>query len=326
MVRVSDGLIRIAVVRLGQLGDLVMTLPALARLTSSGADVTLITDTHHQPLLTRLVPGIAVVSPPDGGDFDAVIDLHGTPAARRVVRSLRTPIVVRTGKESLARRSLLQTALGRGVRTFSDPPRHTWPERHLAAAAQVLERLGLQSQAVDSWPSIPSSGPLRGGPLGLVVGARHDLKRWPPERWSDLASQWRDKTGSEVLVIAAPWEMSIAHAVGGRIETPSLHGLPDVLLRCSVVVSADTGPLHLAAALGLPVVGLFGPTPLGSGFWVWDSHGEALAPRTPCSPCSLHGAGTCRMPTQLCFEEYDAGDALAAALRLRSVHWSRAAI
>ena len=66
------------------------------------------------------------------------------------------------------------------------------------------------------------------------------------------------------------------------------------LSRCGVLVAGDTGPLHLAAALGARVVGLFGSTPVNTGFWTWEEQGTLLrAEGLACSPCSMHGRRRC---------------------------------
>ena len=67
--------------------------------------------------------------------------------------------------------------------------------------------------------------------------------------------------GDRVLVVWGPREEEVARAVGAPIAPPTnLRELATILRHASVVIGGDTGPLHLAAALGTPVVGLYGPT------------------------------------------------------------------
>src|SRR5207249_11467718 len=93
-------------------------------------------------------------------------------------------------------------------------------------------------------------------------------KRWPIECFRSLARRLADEAGASVLVIWGPNELTDARTIVGT-ETPghailapptNLDELLAVLRRASVVVAGDTGPLHLAAALGTPCVGLYGPT------------------------------------------------------------------
>jgi len=102
----------------------------------------------------------------------------------------------------------------------------------------------------------------------LNPGAGRPDKRWPVESFRALARRLADETSASVLVIWGPNELADARAIVGT-ETPgravlapptNLDELLAVLRRASVMVAADTGPLHLAAALGTHCVGLYGPT------------------------------------------------------------------
>jgi ADP-heptose:LPS heptosyltransferase len=121
------------------------------------------------------------------------------------------------------------------------------------------------------------------------------------------------------VIVVGPWEQDllaeILHEPSVRPAPPSLVALPDTLASCAVVVAGDTGPLHLAGALGVPVVGLFGPTPLNAGFWVWP-RGRALAPEVSCSPCSLHGTAVCPRGTGACLDEHSVDEVLRIVLDL----------
>ena len=125
-----------------------------------------------------------------------------------------------------------------------------------------------------------------------------DFKRWPPERYADLARRLRDDRGLPVLLTAGPGEEALADEVaaasGGAARrappTRSLAELGALLARAAVVVGADTGPVHLAAVLGVPTVALFGPkdpavyAPKGRGVRVvWK--------QVWCSPCRLRRCG-----------------------------------
>lgn len=110
----------------------------------------------------------------------------------------------------------------------------------------------------------------------LNPGAARPEKRWPPGRFRELAERiGRDGLG-RVLVLWGPGEHDAARAIaagGAAVLAPptGVQGLIAVLRRASVLVAGDTAPLHVAAALGVPCVGLFGPTsavrngPYGTG-------------------------------------------------------------
>jgi len=99
----------------------------------------------------------------------------------------------------------------------------------------------------------------------LNPGAGRPDKRWPLARFIELARRLRLAVGATVVVAWGPSEREQAHAIaegaGALLAPPtSLDGLLALLRRVSVVVASDTGPLHMAAAVGVPCVGLYGPT------------------------------------------------------------------
>jgi heptosyltransferase-1 len=117
-----------------------------------------------------------------------------------------------------------------------------------------------------------------GGPLRYVVlnpGAAWPNKRWPPERFGALAAALQDRTGLRSLVTWGPAEQELATAVvnasdGSASLAPatSVSDLAVLMREAALVVSGDTGPLHIAAAMGAPLVGLYGPTwPERNGPW-----------------------------------------------------------
>lgn len=323
----------VSAVRLGRLGDLVMTLPALGWLATH-VHLQVVTDARYVPLMSHALPGATVLADPrEAAPADVVLDLHGVAASRRTLAGLpRVPgaRTVRVRKESVRRRALLLPALGiRGGKT--------WPERHLGAAARVLAALGVEAAAPRAIPRLsagrgagdPSRGDSSGrdssgGPvLGLVPGAAHPTKRWPVEHFAALATAWHERTGGRSLIFAPDAEEALVHEVvvpharWARDGERPLLDLCAGLAGCDVVVAADTGPLHVAGALGVPVVGLFGPTPRDAGFWVWGARGTALSVGAGCAPCSMHGARACSQARRVCLEDLAPADVLDAALALR---------
>jgi heptosyltransferase-1 len=113
----------------------------------------------------------------------------------------------------------------------------------------------------------------------LNPGAGWGAKRWPTERYGEVAGVLAAK-GYGVVINAGPGEETLAREVNAAsgdvaiVLTPSLDELISLTRRTSLVIAGDTGPLHLASALGKPVVGIYGPTdparngPFGSPFRV----------------------------------------------------------
>jgi len=102
----------------------------------------------------------------------------------------------------------------------------------------------------------------------LHPGARWWFKAWPAERFAALADLIQTETPAQVLFLGSDQERSLESQIADRIKTPlrsligktSLLALAAVLERAALMVSNDNGPMHMAAALGVPVIGLFGPS------------------------------------------------------------------
>ena len=120
-----------------------------------------------------------------------------------------------------------------------------------------------------------------GGRRGYIVinpGAAWPNKRWPAEQFGALASALQATTGLRSLVTWGPAERSLAEAVvqasnGAASAAPptSVSDLAVLMRDAALAVSGDTGPLHIAAAMGTPLVGLYGPTwPERNGPWDAD--------------------------------------------------------
>jgi heptosyltransferase I len=141
-------------------------------------------------------------------------------------------------------------------------------------------------------PTAPVSLPLRaeGAPAvrqaleGILAGARYAVlnpgaawpnKRWPPARFGALAAALQARHGLVSLITWGPAERPLAEAIvaasagAARLSPPTtVADLAVVMRGASLVVSGDTGPLHIAAAVGTPLVGLYGPTwPERNGPW-----------------------------------------------------------
>lgn len=127
--------------------------------------------------------------------------------------------------------------------------------------------------------------------IGLQLGASFPQKRWPTHRWRELVRLLADKGGHRLIFFGDEkdrrfWqEQGLPEKSGidtlGRL---SLRQLPALMERCRLVVGADTGPLHLAVALGRPVVGLYGPDdPRFTG--PYGPLHRVLYKNLSCSPC-----------------------------------------
>jgi ADP-heptose:LPS heptosyltransferase len=129
-------------------------------------------------------------------------------------------------------------------------------------------------------------------------GAAWPNKRWPAERFAALAARLHAASGLRSLVLWGPGEADLAAAVvhpagGAAVVAPptSVADLVAVVARARVIVSGDTGPLHVAAAVGTPAVGIYGPTdPARNGPW---GRSDVTVSRT--DRCACHHQRRCRV-------------------------------
>jgi lipopolysaccharide heptosyltransferase I len=136
-------------------------------------------------------------------------------------------------------------------------------------------------------------------PFALInPGAAWPNKRWPADRFGALAREIRTRHGLRSAVVWGPGEETLAAQVvaasSGAAEMAPVSGLADLLAlarAARLLISGDTGPIHLAAAVGTPVVGIYGPTdPRRNGPW-------SAADRTVSrfERCACHHQRRCRV-------------------------------
>ncbi len=136
--------------------------------------------------------------------------------------------------------------------------------------------------------------------IGINPGATYgSSKRWYPERFGHVASTLSKRYHAKVIVFGSHKEMDIAEEIVRTAEMPllnmagktSVRGLMALISCCRLVVTNDSGPMHIAAALGIPVVAIFGSTdPLLTGP-VGTNH-IVIKKEASCSPCFLRKCPT----------------------------------
>lgn len=151
----------------------------------------------------------------------------------------------------------------------------------------------------------------------LNPGAAWPNKRWPAERFGALASALQRRHGLVSVITWGPAERALAEAIvtasagAARLSPPTtIADLVVVLRDAALVVSGDTGPLHIAAAVGAPLVGLYGPTwPERNG--PWDPADEVIS---RADRCRCHHKRRC-LTGAPCIETITEDEVIAAADR-----------
>jgi lipopolysaccharide heptosyltransferase I len=295
---------RILIVRLGALGDIVHALPVLAAIKNAmpAASVDWLVEEHYASILS-IASGLrrrvivrarrsfeAADSVSFGGllgywqaasflraqKYDAALDLQGLIKSALWARASGASRVIGFDRASL--REPHAAALYTESAAAPDTSHVIGKNLSILAALSITPRgvelpLSPTASAV-THAAIEDAG---GARRYIVInpGAAWPNKRWPPERFGALAASLRDRTGLRSLVTWGPAEReladSVVHAASGAATAAPATSVSDlaVLMRdAALVVSGDTGPLHIAAAMGTPLVGLYGPTwPQRNGPW-----------------------------------------------------------
>lgn len=165
--------------------------------------------------------------------------------------------------------------------------------------------------------------------IGLNPGGAFGAsKHWPTESFATLARNLSELRSTAVVVLCGPAEREEARRIAetaGRTnvhslaESPLSIGLTKALVRrLSLLVTTDSGPRHFAAAFGVPVVTLFGPTHIAWTETVFEK-AVHLQKRLDCGPCQKR---TCPLGHHRCMTELSAGEVFAAAIDLLARHRS----
>jgi lipopolysaccharide heptosyltransferase I len=284
----------ILIVRLGALGDIVHAIPAAAALRAAfpSARIDWLVDARHRDILdlvTCIDEVLVIERPTPAGWLAATRELR----LRRYDAALDFQGLMKSAV--LARASGAARVLGfsiwhlreKGARPFYseslDPERDQSHAHVIYKNLRLIEALGVRDAAIE-FPLRQTDSPARdaivaesaGAPYALLnPGAAWPNKRWYTNRFGELAAFLRDVRGMVPFVLWGPGEESLAHHViessNGAARLAPATRLADLVEACrsaALMVSGDTGPLHIATAVGTPVVSLFGPTdPLRNGPW-----------------------------------------------------------
>jgi heptosyltransferase-2/heptosyltransferase-3 len=167
-----------------------------------------------------------------------------------------------------------------------------------------------------------------GAPLVAVhPGAGAAVKQWPAERWAAVARRLIQACGAEVVVTGGPGERALADAFNSALGLPALDAagkttlgqLAALLGRCDLVLGSDSGPLHLAVAVGAPTVHLYGPVDAARfGPWGRPEHHAVLCTGWPCAPCNRLDWAPEEIAAHACMAEIAEEPVWQAALRILS--------
>ncbi len=328
---------KILVIRLSSLGDLVLMVPMLEALRKGlpGARIELLVKDRYAALFEES-PFVDRCIPMRRGDlrelfelraelarerYDTIIDAHGVIRSNILLHSLRARRKLQIRKD-MAKKALL---IAGKINLY----RHavTQVERYL----EIVRRMGLDPAREPETLHVPARAAARarellapasgfaGDIVAFAPGARWETKMWPKERFAELACLVSAQ-GLRPVFIGGTEDAPLCADLAGRAG-PGACDLAGkltimesaaVLARSAALVTNDSAPLHLAEAVGTPVVAFFGPTVREFGYFPRLDASRVLETPIGCRPCSRNGKRPCPYGTKECLTAIPAASAFEA--------------
>jgi lipopolysaccharide heptosyltransferase I len=335
---------RILLVRLGALGDIVHAVPVAAALRRAFPDARIdwLVSAKHREILDlvpvvdrRLVVNdradaaggssmVGAIRELRKAQYDVALDLQGLIKSALIARLSGAHRVVGFAKpylrEPLARVFYTDVHDPGGGGMFS-----SGETRHVVHInLDLLKALGVDKPAIefpfDAAPGAPAreiASRTQGRYALLNPGAAWPNKRWPADRFGRVAAAIGARHRLMSVVLWGPNERDladqvVANAGGHAIVAPqtTIADLVTVVRGAAVMVSGDTGPTHIAAAVGTPIVGIYGPTrPERNGPWLPEDVTVSRADR-----CGCHHLRQCRQQT-MCLMDIEVDEVVKAVER-----------
>ena len=145
--------------------------------------------------------------------------------------------------------------------------------------------------------------------IGINPGSAWPTKRWPKERYGKLIKLLHQKYKKKILIIGSkneiPWNKKI-ETIAGKDACINLTGktsieeLMALIKDLKLFITNDSGPMHIAAASGIEVIAIFGPTTKELGFFPYSKKSFVIEEDLECRPCALHGSKKCPRGHFLC--------------------------
>lgn len=292
------------------LGDAVMSVPAVRAIKDGRPDVQVtIAAPDKIAAMWKLIKEVDAIIPLPDGSLSSVVRLLRQQVAFDV--AILFPNSLRVALESWLS-GIPQRVGYRGHwrswivnQIVRQPKKPGPPEHHSLRFLRIARECGAEPSKIEP-PNPPQTSNLQpsegyvlaGKPqilLGLCPGAEYGpAKRWLPERFAEAAAKVTAQSSAQWILFGTKNDAAIGEQIATAIEDrcvnkigqTTLEQLIDELRQCRLLLTNDTGTMHLAALLGVPVVAIFGSTeprltgPLGNGHIILRHHVE-------CSPCFL---------------------------------------
>ncbi|NQU04690.1 MAG: glycosyltransferase family 9 protein [Calditrichaeota bacterium] len=333
---------KVLIIRLSSLGDIVLTTLMIRCLRRKLPDavIDMIAKAQFRPLLDMIDSLDNRYEYPkyikerrllwrelSVGNYDTVIDLQNNFVSRGLTLAVKPSRVFRYSRSRLNRWirihvpsyrekltipphvaiGYLNTIKGMGVLDDGRGLELNVKNDDLKSAERLLNEFTGKSEIQDNNP-----------PLILAPGARHKTKIWQEDRWIELIKMAFNDGLKKQVLIGSPSEKDLLESIADRLDFPVLMtagktGIGEMAALISMgkaLVTNDSAPMHIASAVGTPLVAIYGPTVPEFGFSPFRCRSEVvqIEEELSCRPCHPHGTEECPKGHFRCMNDIDASE------------------
>ncbi len=336
----------ILVIRLSSLGDVILATPIVRQLhrTYPGARIDVAVAQRFADVWAHNPHVACVWSVTTMSATDADVDEMKIEMLESLAHEYGGAYDLIVDLQNNLRSAALRHGLGRRVLAA---PKHrleklamVWLKKRPSVITPIVERyrsamadlpLVLDTEPCEVWRAedrahgaYPTTRPRRTGTpvIAMAPGAHHATKRWPVERYGALARRLVTDLGAEVVLVGGPGDVELCSAVAETSGVPirredgatTLEPTIRALDGCDLIVTNDSGVMHLASARRLPVVAIFGSTVRALGFAPYAVPHRIVEHDVACRPCSHIGRSSCPKGHFACMDLIEV-DAVLNAVR-----------
>lgn len=337
---------RILIIRLSSLGDVILTTPVIGALKAKfpHSELFFLTKAQYGDLLRNdprisslaefdpagkdrgLSGFMSLISELRSHDFDLLVDLHSNLRSFLVRHLVKSRIKLKHNKRWLFRFLMVHFKFlkTRPVSTVNSYLEVLKQLNVNTTENRILVFLNPEDVAFSDHFLLEQQVKKDDIVMGVHPGAKWETKRWNEEKFARVCQSLIEKLGCKIVLLGDAGEAELVEEMGRDIPTGQLIKAIDlplekvmaVIKRCDCLITNDSGPMHIASALGVPVVAIFGPTHPKLGFAPVGSKNVVLCADVRCSPCSLHGEKRCGKRSRFCMDLIEPDMVIEAVERL----------
>jgi heptosyltransferase-2 len=323
---------KILIIRLSSLGDVVLTTPVIKALKEKfpQSEIYFLTKgiysdvLKNNPFLSSVIKfnpdqkhsGLAglreIIRELAQYHFDLIIDLHSNLRSFFIRHLLKAEKKIRYKKRVLARFFIVY------FKWLKIKPQHTIDSYLLSLRklniknAKVKPEIFLDEKTEKFAQNFLWQNKIKKDDIlvGISPGAKWETKRWDGSKFLRLCQILLENDKYKIVLFGSAEEKNLVENLTKNFSDRVFKGIGLSLLelsaligKCEVFVSNDSGLMHIATAMDVPVIAIFGPTHPNLGFSPLGERNVILTTNEKCSPCSLHGEKPCKKERPYCFEK-----------------------